>query len=52
MILTLLNLCLNISMIKNGEIFDHGVTSKVLTKNNIIDCYDLKDFENLGIITS
>lgn len=41
-----------IYMIKNGEIFDHGVTSKVLTKNNIIDCYDLKDFENLGIITS
>ena len=41
-----------IYMIKNGEIFDHGVTSKVLTKKNIIDCYDLKDFENLGIITS
>ena len=41
-----------IYMIKNGEIFDHGVTSKVLTKKNIIDCYDLKDFESLGIITS
>ena len=41
-----------IYMMKNGEIFDHGITSKVLTKNNIIDCYDLKKFENLDIIVS
>ena len=41
-----------IFMMKNGEIFDHGFTSKVLIKNNIIECYDLKKFENLDIIVS
>ena len=41
-----------IYMIKNGEIFDHGITSEVLIKNNIIECYDLKKFENLDIIVS
>ena len=41
-----------IFMMKNGEIFDHGITSKVLIKNNIIEFDDLKKFENLDIIVS
>ena len=41
-----------IFMMKNGEIFDHGITSKVLIKNNIIECYDLNKFDNLDIIVS
>ncbi len=41
-----------IFMIKNGEIFEHGEPSKVLTKKNIIDCYDLAKFGNYDFITS
>ena len=41
-----------IFMIKKGEIFNHGITSKVLTNKNIIDCYELEKFGNLDFIIS
>ena len=41
-----------IFMIKKGKIFDHGKAKSVLTKNNIINCYDLNNFESLDIIIS
>ena len=41
-----------IFMIKKGKIFDHGESKNVLTKNNIINCYDLNNFESLDIIIS
>ena len=41
-----------IFMIKKGKIFDHGEAKNVLTKNNIINCYDLNNFESLDIIIS
>ena len=41
-----------IFMIKKGKIFDHGEAKSVLTKNNIINCYDLNNFESLDIIIS
>ena len=41
-----------IFMIKKGKIFDHGEANSVLTKNNIINCYDLSNFESLDIIIS
>lgn len=41
-----------IFMIKKGEIFNHGITSNVLTNKNIIDCYELEKFGNLDFIIS
>ena len=41
-----------IFMIKKGEIFNHGITSNVLTNRNIIDCYELEKFGNLDFIIS
>lgn len=39
-------------MIKKGELYNHGITSKVLNNKNIIECYELEKFGNLDFIIS
>ena len=39
-------------MIKKGELYNHGITSKVLNNKNIIECYELERFGNLDFIIS
>tara|TARA_Y100001936_G_scaffold238129_1_gene269564 strand:+ start:563 stop:1306 length:744 start_codon:yes stop_codon:yes gene_type:complete len=41
-----------IFMIKSGEIIYEGIVKNVLTKKNIIDCYELNNFDDFGITAS
>ena len=39
----------NIFMIKNGKVIYSGDKKEILNKNNIIDCYDLNDYDSEDI---
>ena len=36
-------------MIKNGKVICSGDKEEILNKNNIIDCYDLNDYDSEDI---
>ena len=38
-----------IFMIKNGKVIYSGDKKEILNKNNIIDCYDLNDYDSEDI---